>query len=419
MRRHDPDFPKAIVHIDGDSFFVSCELTRRPELKGRPCVTGMERGIATAANPEAKALGVIRGMRVSDIRRLYPGTVILESDYGLYRDIAGKMYEIVRRYADDVEEYSIDECFADLTGLDRPSHTTYEAMARAIQADLHRELGVTFGAGLGVNKVTAKIASKWRKPAGFTVIRRGDIPRFLEALPIGKVWGIGGRTTVSLRSLGIVTALDLARKDRAWVDERCDKPLREIWEEFQGACVKPVVGGSEQHGFASVQRTRTFWPATADPAFLWSQVSSHAEDACEKLRAGGRLARRASIMLKTRDFSYLRSEAELPDPTAAPEEVLRALRPRFEALFRPGLAYRASGISLHGLAVEEAMTGSLFAPPERLSKSRAVHAAADRLAARFGKGIVFLGSSWQAVKEGRKSGRPREKPSRGGIRFLE
>jgi DNA polymerase-4 len=114
---HDDDFPKAILHVDGDSFFVSCELTRRPDLRGRPVVTGEERGIATAVNPAAKKLGVVRGMRTREIRRSFPSVVILPSDYVMYAQYARRMYDIVGRYTDKVEEYSIDECFADLTGL--------------------------------------------------------------------------------------------------------------------------------------------------------------------------------------------------------------------------------------------------------------------------------------------------------------
>src|SRR4029453_1221950 len=148
-------FPRAIVHIDGDAFFASCEQSRRPKLQGRPVVT-------------AKARGVTRGMRISDIRKICPDAVILPSDYETYSLLSKRFFAIVRRYTPDVEEYSIDECFADLTGLRRPLRMSYLKIAERMKKALDAELGFTFSVGLAPNKVVAKIASKWKKPSGLT-----------------------------------------------------------------------------------------------------------------------------------------------------------------------------------------------------------------------------------------------------------
>ncbi|MDE2020754.1 MAG: DNA polymerase IV, partial [Patescibacteria group bacterium] len=113
------NFPRAILHIDGDAFFASCEQSRDPKLKGRPVVTGKERGIAASMSYEAKARGVTRGMRLSEIRRVCPEVVLLPSDYETYSILSKRFFDLVRRYTPDVEEYSIDECFADITGLRR------------------------------------------------------------------------------------------------------------------------------------------------------------------------------------------------------------------------------------------------------------------------------------------------------------
>jgi len=409
MNRDFTDFPHAVLHVDGDAFFVSCEMARRPDLRGRAVVTGEERGIATAMNQAAKAVGVTRGMRTRDIRSMHPSVVILSSDYGMYRLYARRMYEIVRRYADTVEEYSIDECFA----LLRPSSTrrsgghaslSYEDTARAIQQDLHQSLGITFSVGLGVNKVTAKIASKWNKPAGLTVMPLSSITTFLRDLPIGKVWGIGSSTTIYLRKLGITTALDLATKSREWVAEHCDKPLAEIYEEFQGKFVKDFEPAERLP--SSIQDTGTFYPPTSDRTFLWSQLSCHVEDACARLRSQGLMALRASFFLKTQSFQYSREEVALPELLAEPDAILGAIRPHFDALYRGGLIYRATGISLSGLRTPESVTPSLFAVPQNVTASRIVHQAVDRVSRRFGKHAIFLGSSFKALKaEGERRGR--------------
>ena len=153
--------PRAILHIDGDAFFASCEQSRRPQLQGRPVVTGKERGIAASMSYEAKARGVRRGMRLADIRKVCPEAVILPSDYETYSLLSTRFFAIVRRYTPEVEEYSIDECFADVTGLRRPLRMSYVQIAERIKQDLDTELGFTFSVGLAPNKVVAKIASKW------------------------------------------------------------------------------------------------------------------------------------------------------------------------------------------------------------------------------------------------------------------
>jgi DNA polymerase-4/DNA polymerase V len=182
-------FPRAILHIDGDAFFASCEQSRRPKLQGRPVVTGKERGIAASMSYEAKARGVVRGMRVADIRKVCPDAIILPSDYETYSLLSKRFFAIVRRYTPDVEEYSIDECFADLTGLRRPLKMSYLKIAERIKNELDAELGFTFSGGLAPNKVIAKIASKWAKPSGLTAIPGRELHRFLDKLPVEKVWG--------------------------------------------------------------------------------------------------------------------------------------------------------------------------------------------------------------------------------------
>ena len=133
-----------MLHIDGDSFFANCEIAVNPALKGRPVVTGKERGIASAMSYEAKKAGVTRGMMISEVLKRVPNAVILPSDYETYSLFSRRMYTIVRRYTSDVEEYSIDECFADITGLRRPLKKTYIEIAKRIQWELSSELGMTF-----------------------------------------------------------------------------------------------------------------------------------------------------------------------------------------------------------------------------------------------------------------------------------
>jgi DNA polymerase IV len=164
-------FPKAIVHVDGDAFFVSCETARNPKLRGKPVVTGGEKNIVSAMSYEAKRLGIVRAMPLHEARKICPQLIVVSSDFAFYKRCSERMVSILRRYTPIVEPYSIDECFADITGLRRPLHMSYEKIAWSMKRDLQEELGMTFSLGLSITKVLAKVASKHSKPNGFTVIR--------------------------------------------------------------------------------------------------------------------------------------------------------------------------------------------------------------------------------------------------------
>lgn len=230
-------WPRAIMHIDADAFFASCEQAIHPELKGRPVVTGKERGIVAAASYEAKAKGVSRGVRLSDVKKICPDAVILPSDYETYSLFSVRMFEILRRFSPDVEEYSIDEAFVDLTGLRRSFHGSYETIAEKMRATVKQELGITVSAGVSLSKVLAKIGSKHNKPDGLTMIPGREVHLYLAKLPIEKVWGIGPNTAAFLRKFGITTALDFARKDEHFVEQHLSKPYREVWHELNGRSV--------------------------------------------------------------------------------------------------------------------------------------------------------------------------------------
>src|SRR5512143_4206979 len=144
-------WPRAILHVDADAFFASCEQALHPELQGRSVITGKERGIVAAASYEAKARGVKRGMRLFEVKKVCPDAIILPSDYETYSLFSVRMFEILRRFSPDVEEYSIDEAFVDLTGLRRSFHGPYEVIAEKMRTAIETELGITVSAGVSLS----------------------------------------------------------------------------------------------------------------------------------------------------------------------------------------------------------------------------------------------------------------------------
>src|SRR3972149_6964981 len=256
-------WPQAILHLDADAFFASCEQAIHPELRGRPVICGRERGIVAAASYEAKARGGQRGVRLSDVKKLCPDAVILPSDYETYSLFSVRMFEILRRFSPDVEECSIDEAFVDLTGLRRSFHGSYEMIADKMRTTIETELGITVSAGVSLSKVLAKVGSKHKKPNGLTMIPGREIHRYLETLPIEKVWGIGPNTSAFLRKFGVETALDYARKDEEFIGKHLSKPYREIWHELNGRSVYPVTTESKSE-YQSISKTKTFTQPSTD-----------------------------------------------------------------------------------------------------------------------------------------------------------
>lgn len=408
---HGPSFPRAIIHIDGDAFFASCEQARNPKLKGKPVITGKERGIAASMSYEAKARGVTRAMSLGEIKKICPDAIILPSDYETYSLLSKRFYSIVRRYTPEVEEYGIDECFADTTGLRRVFRTSYPEIARRIKEDLDKELGFTFSVGLGPSKVLAKIGSKWKKPSGLTVISKRDIGVYLKDLHINKVWGIGPQTTAFLNKKGIKTALEYINQSEAWVKSNLTKPYHEIWLELNGVSTPSLTIG-EKTTYSSIQKFKTFTPPSSDKEFVFSQLSKNIENACIKARRYKLATSHVIILLRTQDFRTRGLEIKLSKQTNIPTEIIEKSKVGFHRLFKSSTLYRSTGIVLWNLKEDTEIQPDLFNSHLVVEKMGKVFEAVDRVKAKYGKHTLFLGSSFAANKFSQHKGERGDAPER-------
>jgi DNA polymerase-4/DNA polymerase V len=393
-------WPRAIIHIDGDAFFTSCEEAIHPQLRGKPLITGGERGIVACASYAAKRLGVKRGVSLVDARKMCPGLIVLPSDYETYSLFSRRLFAVMRRFTPDVEEYSIDEAFADLTGMRRALKASYEDIALRMKKEIERELAITVSVGLSITKVLAKAASKHQKPSGLTVIRGREIAPYLNDLPVEKVWGIGPATTNYLAKMGIRTALAFAQMSEDAVRRKFTKPGVEIWRELRGESVYPVTS-EEKSVYASISKTRTFAPPTEDADYLFAQLARNVESACIKARRYSLAPKKIVVFLKKQNFDSAGSEVALSRPCACPLELSGILRELFAACYRPRELYRATGVILADLVADECVQYSLFDDPVQAERVRDVYDAADELARKFGKHTVHLGASHLIEKIGK------------------
>ena len=396
-------WPQAILHIDADAFFTSCEEAIHPGLRGKPIITGAERGIVACASYAAKKIGIKRGVPLHEAKRMCPGLVVLPSDYETYSLFSRRMFMIIRRFTPQVEEYSIDEAFADITGLRRLLKSTYEGIAFKIKNDVQREVGITVSIGLSVTKVLAKIGSKYNKPDGLTVMPGPSIASFLKDYPVEKVWGVGPATAAQLNKMGIRTALEFARMQEQAVKKVFTKPTIEIWHELRGESVCPVVT-EEKSTYASISKTKTFSPATSDPDYLFAQLLRNLESACIKARRYKLSPRRLSLYLKTNSFLYQGCEMRLNRASAYPMEVADLVKEAFLNLYRKGTLYRATGVVLMEMSCDLPTQYSLFDDAIKAEKVRTLYTAIDEISRRFGKHTLHLGGSHaiEAIGNGKR-----------------
>lgn len=409
-------WPRAILHIDADAFFASCEQAVNPALKGKPVATGRERGIVAAASYEAKAMGIKRAIGLFEAKKICPDLICLPSNYETYSLFSVRIFDIIRRFSPDVEEYSIDEAFVDITGLRRTFHTSYGDIARQIQETVEKELDITVSVGVSISKVLAKVASKWNKPKGLTVIPGKHIHQYLSKLPVRGVWGIGANTAALLNKLGVRTALDYAKKDEAFIKRHLSKPYYEVWQELNGHSVYPVVTETKS-SYQSIGKSKTFTPPSGDSSFVFAQLSKNLENACIRARRHRLIASKVVLLLKGQDFIHHGMEIKLSRGTAYPVDILGPLKEGFDKIFRQGRLYRSTGIILSGLRAERSLQFTLFEDSVRIDKMCRVYDVVDALSKRYGKHTLIHGSSMATKLQAQHEGERGDVPSRKLVKF--
>ena len=384
-------FPRAILHVDGDAFFTSVEQSIHPHLKGRPVVSGKERGIIACASYEAKALGVKRGVALWEARKRCPGLVVLPSDYESYSIYSKRMFEFMRRYTPEVEEYSIDEGFADITGMRRLFRCSYEEIARQLQDSIHRELDLTVSVGLSLTKSLAKIASDYRKPNGLTAVRGKHIHLFLQRIPLAEVWGIGRSAQGLLGKYGIKTAYDFVRMDEKRVRKLLHKPGWEIWQELRGHAVK-TLEMDVRPPQAGIMKGKTFSAPATDRNYVYARLIRNLESAFIKLRRHQMRAQELAVYLRRKDYDERGLSVRFNRGTSNAMEITPLVEQLFSRLYTEGTAYRSTTVLLGRLESDAERQCDLFEDRIRIERMREAGQAIDCINRRYGKHRIFLGT---------------------------
>jgi DNA polymerase IV len=361
---------RSVAHVDCDAFYVSIELRRRPELRGRPVVVAGSgpRAVVTTASYEARVYGVGSAMPASRARRLCPQAVFLTPDFPAYREASREVMDIVRAHVERVEVVGLDEAYLDLSGLYSP-----RAAMRRLVAEILERTRVTCSVGIGPNKLVAKVASDAEKPAGFVGLTREQAcARFADAPP-GLVPGIGPKTAARLAQMGLTSLAALAAAPESILIERFGPNLgaelrRRARFEHDG-----IVGAPRK--VSSESRERTFDLDIRDPAAMRDALVTMADELCASLAAHGRAGRTIGIKVRLDDFTTVTRSHTLAAPTSD-AELVSAVALRLLAGYDPARPVRLLGVRVAGLEREarherpaggSASGGEGQAPRERIA----------------------------------------------------
>lgn len=383
---------KYIALIDCDSFFVSCERALTPELKGLPVsVVSGERGCVLARSREAKALGVPMGIPLFQAVEKYPQCIYINANHYNYSKISHQVMSIIKDYSPEVEVYSIDEAFVDLTGLTKLYKKNYFYLAEEIQQKILREADIPVTIGISRTKTLAKLASDKAKNTStrISLVGKSHINQLLWYTDIQEVWGIGKHLGVKLKGLGVRTALDYVNKDDLWIKKRFGKNGLAIKSELLGQSISPINPVRELP--KSISDTKSFVEFSSDLQFLKNELAIHIHEVCSRLRKINCKCSTVGILLKTKEFYTLYEKVKLQSPVDFEFDISNAVFPILEKLFNPTILYRSIGIvaeDIH-LANEEQLL--LFNDNVSCEKTSKLGQSIDKLEKKFGRNIVSTG----------------------------
>lgn len=406
-----------IALVDANNFYVSCERVFRPDLVGKPvAVLSNNDGCVVARSKEVKDLGIKMGVPLFQIQQLVNQHQIklFSSSYSLYADMSARVMSTIEEFAPNLEVYSIDEGFLDLTGV-YPCSKDPIAYGQRIRKTVVRNTGIPVCVGMGPTKTLAKLANfaakRWPQTEG--VLDLSDPVRrekLMRIVPVGEVWGIGSRTTAKLNQLGIHTVWDLATQPSKRIQAQFNVVVARTVMELNGiACLElEEIAPDKQQIVCS----RSFSRRITEYTELSQAMAEFCSRAAEKLRRQQSVAGCITIFIRTSPFNpqepqYQRSASIKLDAATQDTRMIVATANRMlKELFRPGYNYQKCGVQLSHIQ-PETMPGQInlfeFADTNLTAENRPLMKAVDQINRRFPKAISLAATgfdkSWKPKAE--------------------
>ncbi len=379
---------RIIAHVDMDSFFVSCERLVDPSLNGKPVIVGGnkgERGVVASASYEARKFGIKSGMPLLTAGKLCPQAMFVRGKHKLYSKYSRKVYALLKRLAPVVEYASIDEFYLDFTGCEALYGNDLEAMARKVKESILSRTGLHCTVAFASNKYVAKIAGKTVKPSsgsktGIILVPDGEEQKFLGALPIERLHGVGDKTLPRLKAMRIEKIGDILSIPM----DRLDKALGPSAGEWLYNAARGIDDSQVEtfHTAKSVGNETTFEKDTNDPDTLRRTLAWLSEKSCYRLRRLGKKARTVTLKLRYDDFQTLTRARSFP-ATDDDAEVMKAAYGLFQECGTGKRKIRLLGVTLSKLEKESGGGDWLFPEMNNLKKE-ALFKSVDSIKRKYG-----------------------------------
>jgi len=403
------DAPAIFALADCNNFYVSCERVFNPRLEGKPVVVlSNNDGCVIARSEEAKAIGIAMGVPLFKIRDLIEskGVHVFSSNYALYGDMSRRVMESLRQFTPEVEVYSIDEAFLNLSGIQCEDLAGY---ARQIRASVKQWTGIPISIGIAETKTLAKLANRAAKKLigngvlDLTALQAAARTELLSRIAVEDVWGIGPAISRVLKERKILTALDLREANVRWIKVVFGIVTVRTVLELQGTPCMPLE--FQPPSKKSICVSRSFGRPVDSLSELQESVSSYSSRAAEKARRLGLAAGSLSVFVHTNRFKdepqYNNAASlSLPVATADTQELLQCALRGLARIFKDGFRYAKAGVLLNDLVPDSRAQPDLFDERDR-DRARRLMKAMDLLNADMGAGTVHFASTgirkpWQA-----------------------
>ncbi len=341
---------KTIVHVDMDAFYASCEIRENPQLKGKPVIIGGDplkgRGVAITCSYEAREYGIHSGMPITEAYQLCPHGVYVRPNYRLYKETSDRIMSILEGFSDVFQKAGIDEAYMNSSLKVKMYESSY-LFGEAIKNAVFNQEKISCSVGIAPNKLSAKIASDYRKPGGITVVTEGNLLTFLRPLPVEKIPGVGKKTKKMLNDHAITVVQQLEEAGPQKLVQILGKSGTWLWFAAQGKDERPVgYFGSVK----SVGEEHTFEKDTKNVQDIHNQLEVITEKLKQRLEKRGLEFRTVSVKVRLKWFeTYTRSKTLLYY-TSSENTILLVAKQLFEK-FR-GRYVRLIGIRLTHLRKE-------------------------------------------------------------------
>ncbi|TDY14154.1 DNA polymerase IV [Meridianimaribacter flavus] len=384
---------KNILHLDLDTFFVSCERLIDRRLQNKPLLVGGtgDRGVVAACSYETRSFGVHSGMSMKVARRLCPEAIVIRGNSSIYTKYSHTVTEIIKESVPVFEKASVDEFYADLSGMDK-FYGCYK-YASELRKRIIKESGLPISFGLSTNKIVSKVATGEAKPNNQLKIDTGFEKEFLAPLSIRKIPSVGEKTYQVLRNLGVDTVGVVQQMPLEMMVSALGVNGRTIWKRAHGIDNPPLVPFHERK---SISTERTFNKDTIDIKVLKTTIFAMAENLAFQLRRGNKLAGTISVKIRYSDFNTYNKQVKIPYSSADHIIIPRVLE-LFEKLYQRRLLIRLVGVKISDI-VSGHYQINLFDDTEEMIS---LYNAMDKVRLRYGELSIMRASSMGAKTIGR------------------